>query len=243
MNSQNNGTNPIGAEKEILKEERQILEEERKILKENKGILKRMKQNLWISAALIIIIIGAAVAGYAYMKDAQSRIYIDKAQISAPSIDLAPETSGVLKEIYVHEGDVVQANAPLAMIGDSLIKSKIGGLIISVKNDIGKIFNRGESVVTMINPEDLKLTGRIAEDKGLKDLHVGQQVVFTADAYGTKEYIGTVDEISPTSRETGIAFNISDRRETREFTVNVRFDISAYPELKNGMSAKMWISK
>jgi len=243
MNPQNNQTNLISEEKEILKEERQILEEERKILKEEKTILKRIKQNLSVSIAIIIFIIGAAAIGFAYIKDAQSKIYIDKAQIQAPSIDMAPENSGVLKEVYVHEGDIVSANTPLAMVGDGLIKSKIGGLIISVKNDIGKIFNRGESVVTMINPEDLKLTGRIAEDKGLKDIHVGQQVVFTVDAYGAKEYIGTVDEISPTSMDSGIAFNISDRRETREFTINVRFDINAYPELKNGMSAKMWVSK
>ena len=56
-------------------------------------------------------------------------------------------------------------------------------------------------------------------------------------------YVGTVDEISPTSRSSAVAFTISDKRELKEFNVKIRFDRSAYPELKNGMSAKVTIFK
>ena len=52
-----------------------------------------------------------------------------------------------------------------------------------------------------------------------------------------------MDSISPTSRESGIVFNISDKRETQEFDVSVRYDVDAYPELRNGMSAKIVIQK
>jgi len=38
-------------------------------------------------------------------------------------------------------------------------------------------------------------------------------------------------------------FSISDKRESREFEVKALFDSQAYPELKNGMSARMWIEK
>jgi hypothetical protein len=38
-------------------------------------------------------------------------------------------------------------------------------------------------------------------------------------------------------------FSISDKREEREFEVRAIYDTNAYPELKNGMSAKMWIYK
>ena len=67
--------------------------------------------------------------------------------------------------------------------------------------------------------------------------------MFKVDAFGSKKYYGVVDEISPTSKESGIAFNISDKRETKEFNISVRFDNAAYNELKNGMSAKIWIYK
>ena len=132
-------------------------------------------------------------------------------------------------------------NSPVARVGDEIIKSKVGGLIVSTKNDSGKIFNRGESVVSMISPDEMRVIGRIGEDKGLKDIHVGQKAIFTVDAFGSKEYEGTVDEISPTSRSSDIVFSISDKREVKEFDIKVRFNIDKYPELKNGMSAKLWI--
>ena len=46
-----------------------------------------------------------------------------------------------------------------------------------------------------------------------------------------------------TSRASGIAFSISDKREAKEFEVRIRFNVDDYPELKNGMSAKAVILK
>jgi len=64
---------------------------------------------------------------------------------------------------------------------------------------------------------------------------------FTVDAFGSRKFQGIVDEISPTARQEDIVFNISDKRQTNQFDVKIRFDVSAYPEIKNGMSAKVWI--
>jgi hypothetical protein len=87
------------------------------------------------------------------------------------------------------------------------------------------------------------VVGHVQETKGLKYLQVGQAAMFKIDAFGGKKYYGVVDEIGETSRQSGIIFNISDKREVREFDVKVRFDVNAYPELKNGMSAKLWVYK
>ena len=43
------------------------------------------------------------------------------------------------------------------------------------------------------------------------------------------------------SQQSGVVFTISDKRETKQFLIKVRFDAAAYPELKNGMSARMWV--
>jgi multidrug resistance efflux pump len=85
------------------------------------------------------------------------------------------------------------------------------------------------------------VVGTIDENKGLSDIHVGQMASFTVDAFGSKQYSGVVDEISPTSNQTDVVFNISDQRETQQFNVKVRFYQQKYPELKNGMSAKLTI--
>ncbi len=209
--------------------------------KNGKDILATLQSHRLILPGLVILVLCAILGfGYYFYLDS-GRVYIEKAEISAPLIELAPILPGTLEDVLVHVGDRVSSNAAVAKVGDDLVKAKAGGEIVSTKNDIGKIFNRGESVVTMIDPQELRLVGRIEEDKGLKDIRVGQRVEFTVDAFGSQKYYGTVDEISPTSRESGISFNISDKREVKEFEVKVRFNIDRYSELKNGMSAKMWV--
>jgi len=98
-------------------------------------------------------------------------------------------------------------------------------------------------IVTILNPNDLRVVAHIEENNGLSDIRVGQKVKFTVDAFDPKEYLGTVDQIAYTSDESSIAFNISDKREVKEFIVKIKYDISSYPELLNGMSARVWIYK
>jgi len=203
---------------------------------------KQKNHGLIIAIIVSILIIGAAAA-YLYFQLIGNRVYTDKAAVSAPTINLAPQGSGLLEEILVNVGDNVPANTVVARVGNELIKTKVAGVITSTQSDTGKLFNRSETVVSMFDPNELRVIGRIDEDKGLSDVRVGQEVEFTIDAYGSKKYAGIVDEISPVSREGDVVFNISDKREVKQFDVKVRFDINKYPELKNGMSAKMSIKK
>jgi len=95
--------------------------------------------------------------------------------------------------------------------------------------------------VSIIDPTQLRVIGTIEENKGLDKISIGQIVGFTVDAFGSKKYTGIVDEISPTSHNSGVVFTISDKRETKLFDIKVRFNPDKYPELKNGMSAKITI--
>jgi len=180
-------------------------------------------------------------AGIIYWEVTSSRVAIDSASIMAPLIDLSPSQPGVLQSVAVQPGDSVPAEAVVAQIGNQLIKTKIAGTIVSVNQVIGAQINANESVVTMIDPTQLRVVGKIDEDKGLSRIQVGDKVVFTVDAFGGKQYSGVIDEVAPTSEQTQIVFNISDARQEQQFDVKARFDIAAYPELKNGMSARMWV--
>jgi len=200
------------------------------------------KKSFLIAIIISVFILGLA-STYLYFSLISGRIYTDKAIVSAPTINLAPQGSGLLEEILVNVGDTVPANTVVARVGNELIKTKVAGVITATQSDTGKLFNRSETVVSMFDPNELRVIGRIDEDKGLSDVRVGQEVEFTVDAYSSKKYTGIVDEISPASREGDVVFNISDKREVKQFDVKVRFDISKYPELKNGMSAKMSIKK
>lgn len=193
--------------------------------------------------SLIIFMIAASAVGLVYLNITSKRVYVEKSQVEATQIALSSKSGGILKDLFVEVGDEIEADAVVARVGNELVKSKEGGLVISRENSLGKYFAPGEAIIKIIKPKDLRVVGRIEEDKGLKDVRVGQPVIFTVDAFGSKQYEGIVDEVSPTSRPSDVVFNISDQRQENEFNVKVRFNVEAYPELKNGMSAKMWIYK
>ena len=95
----------------------------------------------------------------------------------------------------------------------------------------------------MIDPSQLRLVARVDENAGLSDIKPGDKVVFTLDAYGSKKFDGTVDQIIPTSYESGVIFNISDTRQEQQYEVKISYDAESHPEILNGMSARVWIYK
>jgi multidrug resistance efflux pump len=195
---------------------------------------------------MVLAAIGFAVAliiALVYLFLSQNFVYVEKSSIEAPMIGLSSQNGGILQKLYVSEGDTVSADEVVAEIGNELIKSKESGIVIAAQNNIGKNLTPGEAAVTVINPSELRLVAQIEENKGLNDIEIGQRVFFTVDTFGSKQYEGVVDEVTPTSRQSDIVFNISSQRQEQEFNIKVRFDIEKYPELKNGMSAKAWIYK
>ncbi|MDE1970278.1 MAG: HlyD family efflux transporter periplasmic adaptor subunit [Patescibacteria group bacterium] len=204
--------------------------------------LKRLSKNAWVLTILISLLFLGSACAFAYLSITHGVIYTDNADIEAPLIELAPQNQGILQNIYVHEGDVIDANTIVAQVGNELLQTTITGIVSSVNVNTGKLFNRGETVVSMFDPHALRVVGHIDEDKGISHIRIGARATFTVDAFGSKRYEGIVDEISPSSRQGDIVFNISDKREVKQFDVKIRFDTHAYPELKNGMSAKIWIS-
>jgi multidrug resistance efflux pump len=195
----------------------------------------------WVQSLTGVIVIALLFGGAIVWKSLSSHVSIDKSQISAPMINIGPETAGILAEVYVQPGDMVSVDQPVARVGNEVLSAKVAGLVINTQNNPGQVFAAGVPVVSMIDPNQLRVVGTIEEDKGLSSLKVGQPVTFTVDAYGSQTFQGIIDEISPTSNDSGVAFTISDQRETKNFTVKARYDVAAHPEFKNGMSAKMTV--
>jgi multidrug resistance efflux pump len=191
----------------------------------------------------IMLVLTAAVAGTTYLLVTNRYVYIEKAQITAPTVELAPGAAGTLKSLNVTAGEIVPPNTVVAQVGVQLIKTTAGGLVLATHGDIGKSVPAGQSVVEMIDPKALRVVGSVQENKGLADIKVGQTAVFTVDAFGGKQYTGVVDEIAPQAASNDVVFSISDKRQEQNFDVKVRFDTQQYPELKQGMSAKLWIYK
>jgi multidrug resistance efflux pump len=207
------------------------------------GFLQQVRKHPLFFDALFIIAVLIALGGIWYWQDMEGKIYIEKAQITAPVISLGPTMAGQIDKFYVSEGDQVSPGQHLAVVGSETISAKTSGIITWIKDTPGQLSGPQDTVVKMIDPRQMRVVGRIQEDKGLKDIRAGQKVVFTVDAFGDKRYEGVVDSVGVSARENDIVFSISDKREAREFDVSVIFDTQAYPELKNGMSARMWVYK
>jgi multidrug resistance efflux pump len=216
-------------------------EHEHKETAEKKATSPARKRAItWIVIG-VVVLVALGVGGYLYVSS--KTIYIDDSEVTAPIIALSPENSGVLEAVFVNAGDEVAANTPVARVGDEIVETKTAGQIVTVNNNVGEYINvlTGDTVASMVDPTQLRVVGNLDENKGLSDIQVGDPATFTVDAFGSKVYKGVVDEVSPTSEQSDVVFNISDARPTNEFAIYVRFDPTLYPELKNGMSARIWI--
>ncbi len=196
-----------------------------------------------VQSILGLILIVLAAGAFIFWTYSSTAIYIDTAHVAAPAINLGPRTAGVLTEMYVDVGDLVLPNTPLARVGSETITAEVSGVVTAVDRELGKTFNPGQVVVTMVNPLDLRVVGKIDEDKGLSDIYVGEPATFTVDAFGSKVFNGVVDSISPVSDVSGVSFSLSDARPTEQFDVSVRYATELHPEFKNGMSARIAVYK
>ena len=195
----------------------------------------------WVASLIFIVVIFGAMIGFLYIQSVRGTVFIENSDLEAPVINLSSSTPGTLNALYVKTGDVIPANTQVALVGTTIVFAKEAGIVSDTPDAIGGYYAPGMTVVSMIKVSDMKVVGQIEENKGLEDVAVGQRATFTVDAFPGRTYNGTVDEVSPTSDDTGIAFSISDQRPTKKFDVRVRFDYTQYPELKNGMSAKITV--
>lgn len=201
-------------------------------LLKNPKIIKRIA-----TVIAILIIVGA----YYFYQISKGRIKIDNSQVSAPIINIAPSAPGKLTEMDATEGHSVATGDILAVVGTETIRAQADGLIVMAANQVGGTVSPAQPLIQMIKTQDLRVAGTIDENKGLDEIKVGQAVSFTIDALPGKTFWGYVDEIAPTAKQTQLAFSISSERPTQQFQIYAHFDSNAFPEIKNGMSAKMTV--
>lgn len=195
-------------------------------------ILKRFIAGIGILLLITLVI---------FYEKRRDRVSIDDSIVQAPIISIAPSNPGKLTELDVYEGETIQKGDLLAIVGTESLHADTNGLIISADNQIGGLTTQQTPLIQMIQPEDLRVAGTIDEDKGLQAIRIGQVASFTIDALPGKTFWGYIDVISPSAKQTQLSFSISTERPTQQFVVYVRYNALSYPEIKNGMSAKITV--
>ncbi len=206
-----------------------------------KKLINLLKKPLfWKIFLAFVLITGVITGGYFYEKN-RDKIFIDKSTIQAPVINVSPTVSGKVTEINVKEGQRVEAGDQLAVVGSETLRADTDGLIISASDLTGSTVNQATQLIQMIRPVNMRLIGTIDEDKGLNKIKPGQVVSFTVDALPKQRFWGYVDEVAPSALPQIFSFSASSERVIKQFNIYVKFDTTKYPEIKNGMSAKMTV--
>ncbi|MCA9372711.1 HlyD family efflux transporter periplasmic adaptor subunit [Candidatus Woesebacteria bacterium] len=207
-------------------------------MKKKPTLLKN--RNFWL-VIVWVLVLSLVIVAYTLYQKSVDRILIDHSQIQAPVITISPTLQGKVQEIDVQEGQFVQSGDVLAIVGSETLRADTDGLIISASDLTGSTVGPQTQLIQMIRPVNLRVVGTLDEDKGLQKIRVGQVVSFTIDALPGKNYWGFIDAVAPSANSQAFTFSASTERQTQKFTVYAKFDSTAYPDIKNGMSAKMTV--
>jgi multidrug resistance efflux pump len=196
----------------------------------------------FVPVAVTLVILAGALVGYLVWRSSQT-VEIEEANVTGPQVSLQARAGGTLKQVYSAVGDEVRAHRPIARVGNEVVTSDVPGRVMWVRDDLGSFIPPGTRVAGLVLWDDLRAVGRIDEDNGLSDLRIGQRARVEVDAFGSRDFPGWVEEISALPASQDIRFNISDKREERQYEVKVRFDGKPDPNLRQGMSARIWVEK
>lgn len=206
-----------------------------------KNIIQKIKNPKVMRRLILVLAALLSIAGVLALQLMQGRVSIEDSIVSDPITNIAPTTPGTLTQLAVYENEHVQKGDPIAVVNGQTNYADTAGLIIMANNQIGSIVGPTNPVAQMIDISNMRIAGTIDENKGLNEIHVGQVVSFTIDALPGQTFWGYVDEISPSAKQTQAAFSISTERPTQQFVIYARFNAANYPQIKNGMSAKMTV--
>ncbi len=204
-----------------------------------KKIFRLLKNRRFLKLAGVTCLLLLLAGAYIFYQKTTARVYIDNSLIQAPILTISPAATGKVEAITVKEGQTVTPGDVLAVVGSESVRADTDGLIISAPDLTGSVVNPQTQLIQMIRPVSLRVAGTIDENKGLNQIRVGQVASFTVDALPGRTFWGYVDEISPSAIPQLFSFSSSTERPTQQFTVYAKFDSSLYPDIKNGMSAKL----
>ena len=206
-----------------------------------KKIFAKLNNPKIIRTLIALILICIILGGIFFYLKTEQRVSIENSLVSSPIIPLSSSLPGKLKTVSAIEGQEVKKGDAVAIVGTEIVRSYTDGIIVEANKQIGSFVSPQTPIVKMIDTNEMRIDGTIDENKGLNQIKVGQVVSFTIDAIAGKTFWGYVDEIAQSAKQTGATFSISSERPTQQFEVYARFDAKKYPEIKNGMSAKMII--
>jgi multidrug resistance efflux pump len=166
---------------------------------------------------LLIVVIQIMVAvvvlvTYYYWHMNHYYVISEDARINGDIYKVSPLVSGKILEIRVNEGDFIQKEGIVARLDNSTlpayadpdlttVKSPASGLVIKKTAQVGEVAVPGQSIIMLIDPNNLYVTANIEETR-INRIQPGQRVDVTMDALPRHKYTGKVASIDEATMAT-----------------------------------------
>jgi multidrug resistance efflux pump len=155
---------------------------------------RKISKPMIIAVAIVVLLVGLGIAGY-FIYEGSFYYQTDNAKVDTMIYQLTAKASGELAKVYVVEGETVTAGQVLARVEDgSLIRSPIDGAMIDVKMQEGDYVTPSDIVVVVAKTTDIYITANV-EETNILQIHTGQTVTVSLDAYG-RNFAGYVEDVN-----------------------------------------------
>jgi multidrug resistance efflux pump len=154
---------------------------------------RRISKQMIIIAAIVVLLAGLGIAGY-FIYEGNFYYQTDNAKVDAMIYQITAKASGKLEKVYVSENEQVKAGQMLVRVENgSLIRSPIDGAVIDIKLQEGDYVTSSDVVVVVAKTSDVYITANV-EETNILQIHMGQSVTVSLDAYG-KNFAGYVEDV------------------------------------------------
>ena len=160
---------------------------------------RKINKSMIIAAAIVVLLIGLGIAGY-FIYEGSFYYKTDNAKVDTIIYQLTASASGQLEKVYVFQGEEVAAGQVLVRVENgSLIRSPIDGTVIDIKMEQGDYVTPTDVVVVVAKTSDIYITANV-EETNILQIHTGQSVTVSLDAYGRSfdGYVADVKTVTST---------------------------------------------
>lgn len=191
---------------------------------------------------VLLVAMLAAAAYYVIPILTDDGVFAVSGTVEANEVRLAAERGGRVEQVFVEEGDAVQANQVLVEIHPNAgggarerVRSPLDGVVLYRSVEPGEVAAAGAPLVTVADLGDLSLTVYVPEDRYGR-IVLGETYPVTVDSFPGEVFTGTVRHISDKAEFTPRNVQTTDSRKTTVFAI--RLDLPAESgKLKPGMPA------
>jgi multidrug resistance efflux pump len=180
-------------------------------------------QRLLLVALAVVAVVAGGLAGYRFWYDSSHYVTTNNAQVAGRLTQVGGLTAGRVAAVRYDVGDRVSRDAVVAVLNvpvpvgvtssgaprlefretsDSMVevRSPVSGVVIARSASPGDTVPAGQTLLTIVDPEQLWITANIEETQ-IRRVRIGQPVTVTIDALAV-DLEGRVAAITPASAAT-----------------------------------------